>query len=492
MNLLINIKKRPVEFGYAMLFILPPLGMAVLAWFGCKEWVAIIRRRSVLSTDPVSILFMLVTLASVGAAIANRQVTDLLSTAMLAGYYGIYLYLLNNPGRLRLAKYLWITILGGVYLYFSNQFYDVLSHFITIPPDVNLMTGHLLMGFSKQNRLYGSAYNPNYACYLLILALSLLLVELLRSIKLRSMQKIAAELVALPILGFSIYETGSRAGFVIMILLLLLFTYNWNKKIFISVSILAVACTPFIFNAMPRTDSTGFSMQQRLNIWKNSFKLFTDHPLFGTTSLGFPDAYHRLTGHTIAHAHNLLLSVFASSGVVCGIFFTWLLIAGSISLIWSLKKEKGYLRTTLFFFSLPTIIAYGLLDFTLSSPQVMLVVIALVSFWVRDQKQQRGSGRHHFLMLHYFRSTAESRRANKETGIADPVSLSEASELAEVTDHPISKKIESGTVNEWIRTLALHFRLFDKKTDRESKIALIPRSLTMYNRKSPKKPDGKA
>ncbi|TGA96593.1 O-antigen ligase domain-containing protein [Sporolactobacillus shoreae] len=485
MSVFIDFKKRPVEYGFALLFILPPLGMAVLAWYGCMEWVSIVRRRSRISKDPVSILFILIVLASVGATIRNGQVSDLLSTAMLIAYYGVYLYLLNNPGRLRLARYLWITILGGAYLYFSDQFFSLVSRFVPIPQSVAFMTGHLLMGFYRHDRLFGSAYNPNYACYLLILALSLLLVELLRSIKLRSVQKITAELLLLPILIYAIYETGSRAGFVIMALLLMLFTFNWNKKLFTAAAILAAACAPFIFNLMPRTDSAGFSMQQRLNIWENSVLILKDHPLFGTTTLGFPDAYYRLTGHMIAHAHNLFLSIFVSSGIVCGLFFIGLLISGSISLIRSLKKKKGYLRTTLFFFSLPTIIAYGLLDFTLSSPQVMLVVIALVSFWVRDQKKRGTFGRHQFFIPRYLREMTENRKSGKEADIAGPVSLAAAGGLSKTAALEIRKGFDRASIRGWFRNPFSSFRHGSKKEDQFSKFTLMQRSLTMYNRKGP-------
>lgn len=395
MTLYASIKNRPAEFGYILLFILPPIGIAWLAVLGIREWAMMIRKKMKLAADPVSILFILLILASIGASLTNGRPEDLLSTAMLTAYFGVYLYLLHNPGKLRLSKYMWITIMGGAYLYFSDWFFDLVGRFVVISPAVSLLTGHLLLGFNRQDRLYGSAYNPNYACYLLILALALLMVELLRSIRLHNTRMIAAELALLGVLSMGIYATGSRAGFVIMLLVLIFFVYKWNKKLFFATSVLTVTSVPFLINVMPRGDSAGFSMHQRINIWKNSLDVFLQHPLFGTTSLDFSTAYYQLTGHTIAHAHNLFLSVFASSGAICGVFFTGLIITGSFSLLKAVHTERGYLshRVTLFLFSLPTIIAYGLLDFTLSSPQVMLVVLALVSFWIRDERRRKLQGR---------------------------------------------------------------------------------------------------
>lgn len=394
MTLFASIKSRPAEFGYILLFILPPLGIAWLAGLGIREWTLRIRKKMKIATDPVSILFILLILASVGATLTSGRPEDLLSTAMLTAYFGIYLYLLSNPGKLRLSKYMWITIMGGVYLYFSDWFFDFIGRFVTIPPAVSLMTGHLLMGFNRQDRLYGSAYNPNYACYLLILATALLMVELLRSIRLRNFRMIGVELFLTAILALGIYATGSRAGFIIMLLIFMFFIFKWNKKLFLAASVASAASIPLIINIIPRGDSAGLSMDQRISIWKNSIDVFLQHPLFGTTSLDFSTAYYQLTGHTIAHAHNLFLSIFASSGVVCGIFFTWLIISGSFSLLRAVHTEKGYLthRITLFLFALPTIVTYGILDFTLSSPQVMLVVLALVSFWIRDERRRSLQG----------------------------------------------------------------------------------------------------
>jgi O-Antigen ligase. len=400
MTLFASIKNRPAEFGFILLFILPPLGIAWLAGLGLREWTMMIRKKMKIATDPVSVLFILLILASIGATATNGRIEDLLSTVMLTAYFGIYLYLMNNPGKLRLSKYLWITIMGGAYLYFSNWFFDLVGHFVTIPAGVSLLTGHLLMGFNRQDRLYGSAYNPNYACYLLILALALLMVELLRSIRLRNINLIAFELVLLAVLSMGIYATGSRAGFVIMLMVLMFFVFKWNTKLFLAAFVASAVSIPLLVNVIPRGDSAGFSMQQRIDIWKNSVAVFLRHPLFGTTSFDFSTAYYQLTGHSIAHAHNLFLSIFASSGVISGVYFTGLIIAGSVSLLKAVRTEKGYLshRVTLYLFSLPTIIAYGLLDFTLSSPQVMLVVLALVSFWIRDERRRRLQGHSLFPM----------------------------------------------------------------------------------------------
>lgn len=376
--------------GFALLYALPPVGMAWLAALGIMEWADMIKSKRSLPRDSISILFVLMTLASIGAALSNYQLMYLLSTLMIIAYFGIYLYFLHHPDLLQLRQFVWMTIFGGIYLYFSDKVFRLFSNHTVVGQGFSLMTGHLLLGFTKQNRLYGSAYNPNYACYLLILALAFLLVELLRALRQRNYRLVALAVILLPVLSFAIYDTGSRAGFIIMLLLQLLFFLRLDRRLFFAVTAAAAMLSPLVFRVMPRSENTGVSFDDRLYIWKNSIHIFTEQPLFGTTSIGFPNQYFNLTGHAISHAHNLFLAIFDSSGAVVGLFFIGVISISGYYLFQYLRKEnKHRYSANLFLFSLPTIIAYGIMDFTLSSPQVLIIVLALVAFWTRCMARMR-------------------------------------------------------------------------------------------------------
>lgn len=390
MNGIKIIRNQPLMIGFILLYILPPLGIAWLAALGAVEWTDRVRKRRPLPKDAISILFMLMALASVGAALSTLRIFYLLSTLMILGYMGVYLYYLHHHEFLQIRQYVWITIFGGVYLYLSDKFFHLFSDHSLVGQGVALMTGHLLLGFTRENRLYGSAYNPNYACYLLILALAFLLVELLRAIGRNNYRTGALCLVLLPILGLAVYDTGSRAGFIIMLLLLLLFLAKLDKRLFFAASGGIVLLSPLIFRFMPRSENTSSSLGDRLTIWKNSLHIFFEQPLFGTTPLGFPIQYFNLTGRMVSHAHDLFLSIFDSSGVFVGLFFTAIMLFSGYLLFQCLRSDKkNRYAVNLFLFSLPTIIAYGIMDFTLSSPQVMLIVLALVAGWIRYTSQMR-------------------------------------------------------------------------------------------------------
>lgn len=423
MNGMKIIKNQPLMIGFILLYVLPPLGMAWLAALGVMEWTDMIKKRRSLPRDSISILFMLMALASVGAALINFQIIYLLSTLMILAYMGVYLYYLHHHEFLQIRQYVWITIFGGGYLYLSDKLFHFFSSHSLLGQGVSLMTGHLLLGFTKHNRLYGSAYNPNYACYLLILALAFLLVELLRAIRRKNYKMGAFCLALLPIISLAIYDTGSRAGFIIMLLLQLLFLAKLDKRLFFAVAGVIVLLSPFIFKFMPRSDNTSSSLGDRMSIWKNSIRIFFEQPLFGTTPVGFSSQYFKLTGHTVSHAHDLFLSIFDSSGVVVGLFFIAIMLFSGYSLFQCLRSDKkNRYSVNLFLFSLPTIIAYGIMDFTLSSPQVLLIVLALVAYWIRYTSQMhvftnfRGFHRK-FTTIRYSGGQIDQKEQKREAGL---------------------------------------------------------------------------
>ncbi|MCQ2010877.1 O-antigen ligase domain-containing protein [Sporolactobacillus sp. STSJ-5] len=396
MNGLDKVKQKPFILGFILLYVLPPIGMA---WFvGCAilEWRSQISKKHALPTDLISLLLALMAIASIGSVLINWQVTDLLSTLILIGYLGIYMYWLRHPEHLHIRQFVWITIWGGVYIFFSEKVLNLIPHDSIVGTAVSFLTGHFLFGYRGMPRLYGSTFNPNYACYLLILALAFLSVELLRALQLKNKQLIVLSLLILPILDLGIYQTGSRAGFAIMFLIHLLFLYKLSIRAFIPVAALVMISAPFLYQWMPRSGGTESSMAKRIEIWGNSWHIFTENPFFGATTFGFGRDYAALNGEMIPHAHDLFLSVLSSSGIFCGLFFLAVIVINTFQLFKAQRMSaKTNYSAALFLFSLPTIILYGIMDFTLSSPQVMIMVLVLLSYWVRYSARMNQFARLH-------------------------------------------------------------------------------------------------
>ncbi|MFT8390965.1 MAG: O-antigen ligase family protein [Sporolactobacillus sp.] len=425
------VRKQPLLWALGLVYVLPPIGMAWLFVLGICELVQTVKTKKKWALDPVGLLFLLAAAAAVGATLVSWDWLRFLSVPMILAFYGIYLYLFHSIRRLHLRQYIWIVIGGGLYQVVSDKLFAAINHFVKIPDAISFFTGNLLLGFTKYDRLFGSAYNPNYACYLLILSLSFLLVELLRMIRLRNKHAVLPMLIFLAVLDLGIYQTGSRAGFMIMLILHLMFLLFYNKWLFVGTTGFMLVLTPFIYHWMPRSSSTEMSFSTRLDIWKNSFLVFWQHPLFGATPLDFPDVYQQIAGSSQSHPHNLFLAIFSSSGLLCGLFFTFLIIMSAYFLTRSFFQDKRHrYKVILFLFALPTIIEYGIMDFTLSSPQIMLVVLVLSAFWI-DYLYQKGwlKDVHSVLLPRLF------RKINVRSDKKKPA-------LALTTNFPIVKKTE--------------------------------------------------
>ncbi|MFT8870657.1 MAG: O-antigen ligase family protein [Sporolactobacillus sp.] len=379
-----SIKKQPLLWGIALLFVLPPVGMAWLLILAFASLIATFKKRQKLTIDLIAILLLAITAASLVVTLLKHGKMAFFSTLMMIGYSTVYLFLSSGrTAKLNVRLFAWIGIAGGLYITVSDKFFAWIMHiFVHLPNGLLLLDGNLLLGFRYRDRLFGSAYNPNYACYLLILALALLFVEWLCAIRKAQYRIIWLFALFALILDYGIYDTGSRAGFAIMLGLHLLFLLFYRKWLFVGLAILAGVLTPVIIHLMPRANSTHSSLVTRQDIWGNSLHVFFKHPWFGTTAFGFPHAYKAVAGSSQSHPHNIFLAIFASSGVICGLLFLLLLAAGVYWVFAALYHDgvQNY-NAQLYLFALPTIIAYGMMDFTLSSPQIMLVVLALCAFW---------------------------------------------------------------------------------------------------------------
>lgn len=411
-HLLKKMDRNPLTSGLALLYVLPPIGMAWFIVQSVLKWKEMIQRRRPVSADPVGILLLMMIFASIGAALSRHQYIDFLSTLVLTGYFIIYLFMHRQPESLHLRRFVWVTIFGGIYLYVSERIFEHFS-FDSAPGQViAFMTGHQPFGYLGHGRLFGSAFNPNYACYLLILSLAFLSVELLRAIRSGDRRTIILSLILLPFLDLAIYQTESRAGIVIMAFLHLLFLYKLSRRVFVPVFAVSLLASPLLYRLMPRADNTELSLGKRIAIWKNSLHIFTDNPVFGATSFGFREDYVVRTGHMIPHAHDLFLAIFSISGLFCGSFFIAVVVWSVYNLIklQRIGKQSTY-QADLFLFALPTIIMYGLMDYPLSSPQIMIIFLAIMSYWVRYMRRVKHLSFLHRPSWHMARSHVRQKRS---------------------------------------------------------------------------------
>jgi O-antigen ligase len=273
-------------------------------------------------------------------------------------------------------------IIGGVYLVVVG---NILKQFYVSNMFFGLLTGTIFIGPSEDSggRLFGSAYNPNFTGLLLLITLTFLLADLLKQIqdKSQSISKWFFFLLMLIVVG--IFQTGSRAGVATMFIMFVIFMLKSAPKVGIATITIILIAKSQILALIPRFQFISEATFVRKEIWENSFRIWKEYPYFGTTSLGFYEAYAHL-GKPVPHAHNIVLAFFSEYGTIGGLAFLLLsaTIAFKFCCLCFLNAKKKILLD-FFILSMPVILLTGIFDHPLVSPQTALLITILVACWDR-------------------------------------------------------------------------------------------------------------
>lgn len=388
MKRLNSLRKYSLEWGIVLVFLLPPLG---IGWLIAKGWYHFYRffinRKGILPVTAATIFLTCLMISSIGASILLQNAEYLMITGLLIGYFGIYLHVRKNIRLTDLSRYKWIVIFGGLYIcVFGNVEMFLHQHFHINNHIIGLLTGAQLLGFPHYDRLFGDAYNPNFASFLLLLAAAFLLAEILGELnKKPQFRSLVLKGVMLAAIAAALMETESRESIVTLVVIFLLFVFRYRWKIGALILFVIVLFSQQLVSMIPRMDLLNASLKFREHIWENSLLIWNQHPLFGVTPFGFQKEYIMMTGRHIAHAHNIFLAYLSDYGIVGEAAFL-LLVATCVykffKVFRSMKTDK---RKTgdLFILAFPIIPLTGLLDFPMSSPQIMFLVIILLGGWDR-------------------------------------------------------------------------------------------------------------
>ncbi|KKI90239.1 hypothetical protein WQ54_19865 [Bacillus sp. SA1-12] len=375
------LKKYSVEIGILLCFILPPIGILWLMVIGWNHLNEVINFKVSFSINSTSFFFICMALATSGAALWHGNGSYLLEFALILGYLGLYLSIKDRVTISFFYRYKQLFIIGGIYLIIIGNIINQMNisdHFF------GLLTGTTFIGTSEDanGRLFGSAYNPNFTSFLLLISLSFLLADLLK--RLQERRRLLPILSLILIFGAGIFQTESRAGVATMFIMIVLFLLRLAPKIGIFCLSIIVLINIHMLTLIPRSEHIQSSTFVRKEIWENSFKIWKEHPYFGTTSLGFYDAYSHF-GEPVPHAHNIILGFFSEYGTVGGLGF--LLVFAAISFkfcyLFFNKWKKKKVLLEFFLLSLPILLLTGIFDHPLVSPQTTLLIVIFVACWDR-------------------------------------------------------------------------------------------------------------
>ncbi|MBS4175566.1 O-antigen ligase family protein [Bacillus sp. FJAT-49736] len=376
-----SFQEQPLAVALSLLIVFPPVGILYMFILGAREIIRVLKGKKDIPFDIISVLFLILFISTIGAAIQQQQWSYLSVSLSIVVFYGVYLYSMNQNKMTQMKYFSWVIIFGGVYQYLFGSISLLLFHSGWSNKLFGYLTGSELLGFLSHQRLYGSAYNPNYSAFLLVFAMGFLLAEFLKAVKMKNYRRILLYCALLIFIVAGIIATGSRSGFGVMIILfgIFLFRISWKWMLFLSAFVLANGF--WLYRFVPRNYDIMKNFETRIFIWKNSINLVKEYPRFGLTPLGFPAEYLNQTGHHAAHAHNIFLAFFTDFGVLAGVIFAGITAVFMFHFLKLLKYNRSKSIFDWFLFSLPILGLTGILDFPLSSPQIALPAIIIVSKW---------------------------------------------------------------------------------------------------------------
>jgi len=130
----------------------------------------------------------------------------------------------------------------------------------------------------------------------------------------------------------------------------------------------------------------GISGELRVSIYRDTWRIFRDHPTAGT-GLGtlvavYPQYASFYNGLIVDHAHNDFLELLANSGViggVCALVFIGLFFQESLKRFATARKDSVRALTAGSFVACAGLLMHGLVDFNLQIPSNALIFLLLSS-----------------------------------------------------------------------------------------------------------------
>ncbi|WP_318766067.1 hypothetical protein [Lactiplantibacillus carotarum] len=141
--------------------------------------VATDQTSQIIRTGPL-LAFILLLMGVTGLNLNHHDYRSVwLSLLMLFVLLNLWLLCRQTTQMISLHALRRFIIQFGLYITISGNLFHWLNQWLTLPNWFKFLLGDLLWGYAaNQNRLFGSAYNPNDACCLLLIALGLLLAQL--------------------------------------------------------------------------------------------------------------------------------------------------------------------------------------------------------------------------------------------------------------------------------------------------------------------------
>lgn len=239
---------------------------------------------------------------------------------------------------------------------------------------------------------------------ILAMAIPLLLLGLLAAKQYRWQFTMAAIVAGFIAIGDSVRGMWVSCAVVAVLLVFLLIKGTKKKLLVICLSVLVVTGGIFVIPGLHDRVSTIANPKfqansERFLLWRSSYNMFLDHPVFGVgfgrfhkeyqTKYILPEAKERNLGH----AHSNVMQMLGECGAVgvTAFIFWWLYTSWYVLKNWFKKQQLGWL---ILFLTLTGILLQGLTEYNLGNSlltKLFWTVIGMSLQWIKIENTTKGS-----------------------------------------------------------------------------------------------------
>lgn len=301
------------------------------------------------------------------------------------------LFLLNIYFMLQVLVF-WYVLVDKNKLYHAYSAYVIAILFLSLVTIYNFFHGIQEEAFTGRFTAYDIGSNEISITLAIGLLISLFLINIYKSIPIRIFL-----LSTIPIFIFSIFLTGSKTGFIVLLVALIFAIYQLSKTGLIAKVITTVTffgTMAFLYHYIPkeltsRIFSTGHSIStgnfnEREVVWQIGFEGWKENPLFGSGVSSFERMSN--LAHLDLEAHNTYLSILVEYGVIGFIFYSLLIIILTLNII-KLKSDNKYF---LLFLMLQILLAQSTMNLQDNTILWALYSLMMSHCWLQQSKNNNG------------------------------------------------------------------------------------------------------
>lgn len=239
---------------------------------------------------------------------------------------------------------------------------------------------HLIWGDTPGYRAPSVFYNPNYYATVIEFVVVFCIYKLTGP---ASRLRKAGYCLTLVANGLALYLCGCRTAWAAILLaaaVMLLIARRHRALVMLAAcTVLFAGALQLVPELLPRLGGVDASLRVRQGIWLTALRGFAAEPLFGQGAMAYRMLWRQLGGPAALHAHNLVLDMLLSYGVV-GVSLMALYLAGQVKTLLSRSLYRTDRRICMLMAGIfMAVLGHGMMDVTILGVHTGLLFAILVT-----------------------------------------------------------------------------------------------------------------